>query len=185
MADSGIRCSLPRLPSSSTASSSRPFSRPIRCFCPSIGSCSDDPRLASGEPVVIGGVTQGPVEPGRRDFQDVLPVDDVLDVENRAQLVTDALAVVDTDAALHRHSRLQRASIERAVAIEDDAEDPANRFAAELHVEHLETLVARHAFGDGAQAFEFGSRHARGFPQKEKVGTSPPWFLPLSWHLKR
>jgi hypothetical protein len=85
----------------------------------------------------------------------------LLDVEQRAQVLTDALAICNTDRFLFepapgffpRRSRLEPgwAGIR---PIDDDPEDRSCRFTAQLDVEYFEPVAPRHALRGRPDAFQ-------------------------------
>src|SRR5437773_8688566 len=86
-----------------------------------------DLRLASGEAAKIVGPPQRSIESRRRHFQGVRRGDDILDVEDRAELAADVCAILYADAVFRRRARPR--------AIDLNAQHHAGGFTAELHVE--------------------------------------------------
>ena len=100
MTPTGTRCRRPSSPSISTSSS-------VDAAQPSLEKPLAVHRLAhhhlgapAGEPAVVVGAAQRPIEPGRRHLQGVRRRHHVLDVEHRAQIAADPRAILDADALL-------------------------------------------------------------------------------------
>ena len=94
-------------PSSSTAPSSTPASRPAKCDWPSTGSLVTIFASRPDEPPIVRLAAQRPIQARRRHLEGVRPVrrrpiSSVFDVEQRAQILADALAVVDPDRSPQR-----------------------------------------------------------------------------------
>ena len=132
---SGTRCV--RRPSTSSDRSvvhTRQPAREVRLAADRLGR--HDLREPPGEPPVVRFAPQRPIQPGRRHLERVRlrqAVEQVLvDVEQRAQVATDVLAVFDAD----RVFGLARLAGRRPV--EHDPQHPAGRLAAELQIENVE-----------------------------------------------
>src|SRR5829696_1948600 len=100
----------------------------------------------SGEAAIIRLVAQRPVEARRRYFQrvglaEIVLPELVFHVEQRAQILADALALRDTDAFVRG---LDPSGVR---PIDHDAKHHADRLAPELHVEDLEPVALRDALG--------------------------------------
>ena len=162
--------------------SSTPASRPAKCDWPSTGSRRHDLRQPAREPPVVRFAPQRPIQPRRRHLERVLPLERrrqlVLDVEQRAQVLAHALAVVDRD----RRPQPPACARRPRFAIEDDPQHPANRLAAELQVEESRARSSRRcarprpasgpALSSGTGATS-PRRRARQAPKTQKVGTGP------------
>ena len=159
-------------PSRSRRSSSPP-SRPSKCVWPSTGSRHDDLREPSREPPVIGRRAKRPIESRRRNLERVAVVDRFLDVQNRAHVPADALAVLDARRRAGRlrpaprRRRMRRVGVERHV--DKNPQHPPRRLAAELDVENFQVVRTGDPLGDGANSVN----ELRNHPQKQKVGTGP------------
>ncbi len=81
----------------------------------------------------------------------------VLDVEQRAQILAHALALLDPD----RHV------VDGPV--DHHSEYPADRFSPELQVEEVQAVTLGDARGGLTQAIQIGQN----FPQKQKSGQTP------------
>ena len=134
------------LPSSITiVRSSTAVIRPDTNRCPSTGFGRHDLDPPSNEPHEVGQVTQRPVESGRRHLQRVSVVEGDLRVENRAHVHADLRAVG------HRHVFALATGVRwsrRRWTVDDDPQDPADRFATELQVEEIEPVAAHNPLGD-------------------------------------
>jgi len=95
----------------------------------------------------------------------------VLDVQDRAEILADALAV------LYPHSLIGRLDDPAIGTVDDDPQNAADRFPAQLHVEDLEPVTPGNALGGLANPPDplVVSGHARlkKGPQKQRVGTGP------------
>src|SRR3954470_13149995 len=105
-----------------------------------------DLREPAGEPPIVVGAAQRPIQPRRRDFERVSGRDDVLDVENRTQVAADVRAILDADAVLCRGGR--------AGAVDLDPQHHARRFAPELDVENLQPAVGGDPASDLPHLFD-------------------------------
>ncbi len=88
-------------------------------------------------------VEQGPVHAGRRHFQSVFASDGILDIEDAADLTTDAFAVIDGDAVI----RLVDIDSQDAAASLPDLIDPPERDTQRLdgwtdHVCNSDQIIA-------------------------------------------
>lgn len=114
-----------------------------------------DLRQPTGEPPIIRLVPERPIEPRGGHFKRVRPSERrllqlvFLDVEQCAQIVTHPLAVCDPNGVFFggRGRPWVR-------SIDDDAQDRADRLAAELHVENLKPVASCHPFRRIADAGE-------------------------------
>ena len=155
MRASGTRCIL-RPSSSSTTPSSTPASRPGKRRLPVDRLGRHQLRQPSLETPVIRFVPKRSIEPGRRNLERVGLSERrgsrlvLLDVEQRAQILADALAVGDADRVFFGLAPV----LPWIRPIDDDPQHRADRFAAQLDVEHFEPVAPRHAFRGLADAFQ-------------------------------
>ena len=70
----------------------------------------------------------------------------VLDVQQGAEILADALALLDADAVFRLFN------LTRVRTIDHDAQHQPNRLAPELEIEQLQPVAARHAFRGLPQA---------------------------------
>ncbi|HEX2458065.1 MAG TPA: hypothetical protein VHI99_30500 [Vicinamibacterales bacterium] len=102
------------------------------------------------KPPVVRLVPERSVEPGRRNFERVVLPERRLtqflffDVEDRAQILADTLAILNAHRVFRR---FRHAAIG---LIDDHPQDRPDRLAPELDVEDFEPVSSRHALGDGA-----------------------------------
>jgi hypothetical protein len=106
----------------------------------------DDLRQPSREAAEIGLVPQRPIQPRRRDFERVRVAQRLLseflfDVEQRAQVLADALALLDADAVFRPFDAAQ------VRPIDHHPQHHPNRFTPELDVEDFQPVAVRHPFG--------------------------------------
>ena len=141
------RTTLLRPTSSTTAPSSTPRSRPSKCICRSTGVADDNLRHPTREPLVIRRVPERPLEARRGNFQRIRRVDGVLDVEDGAQILADALTILDPDALFRALDDDAALRIAHQRAVNDDAQHQPYRFPPQPHVEDVELTRPRHAFG--------------------------------------
>src|SRR5262245_33399003 len=110
----------------------------------------DDLRQPPCEAPVVPLVAKRPVEARRGHLRRVLLAECllpelVLDVEDRAQVLADALTVLDPDTVLEGFDA------PRGGSIDDDAEHHTDGLAPELHVEDVEPMAPRHPHRGVAQ----------------------------------
>src|SRR4051794_28917545 len=129
----------------------------------------DHLRAAAGEPAELLGSPERPIQPRRRHLEGVSAVERILDVENRAHLAAHHRAVLDADAVF--------GSAGRTRLVDEDPDDPADRFAAQLHVEHIEAVRRRDALGYRPNPFD-RVHPAAATPQNTKSGHEPTPVLP-------
>jgi hypothetical protein len=94
----------------------------------------------AGKPAVVVGAAKRPIESRRRNLERVREGERILDVEDRAHLAVDLLAIDDADA-LFRGRRRSR-------AIDEHTNDVARRFAAALDVPDGQPARRGYAFGN-------------------------------------
>jgi len=150
------------------------------------GSTGHDFREPSPEAPVIRFVPQRPIQSWRRNLQRIrlgklLAQLIVFDVEQGAQILADALAVGHTDIVFGNLGgpRRTRAAISTVPLlwirrrtcgpVDHDAQDDAERFTPELHVEYLEAVAARDPFGRRADPCQFSARR-KNAPETQRVG---------------
>jgi hypothetical protein len=103
-------------------------------------------------------VPQRPIQTRRGNFQrvglpEILLAELIFDIEQRAQILADALTVRDADTVFDSFDPARRR------AVDHDTQHHPDRFAAELDVENLESVTPRHPLGGTAKAIQlFGSR---------------------------
>ena len=131
------------------------------------------------EPAIVRFVPQWSIQPRRRDFERVLVAqlllsELILDVQQRTQVMADALAVIDAD----RFFRCFDAAGVRPV--DHDAQNHPDGLPAELHIEDLEPVAARHTLGGVLQPRQFFNSWRVCCPEKQKVGKRPTVGTPLA-----
>jgi len=101
----------------------------------------------SGESPVIRFVAERAIQPGRRHFERVLLRKRrlaelfLLDIQDRTEILADALSVFDPDSVFRR---LDHPAVG---TVDDDPQHVADRFPAQLHVEDLEPVTPGNALG--------------------------------------
>ena len=77
-----------------------------------------------------------------------------LDVEDRAQVLADTLALFDADRVFRQlgHTAIR--------PVDGHSQHVADRFATQLHVENLETVAVRDPFGGNTNRGQPFRRHA-------------------------
>ncbi len=79
-----------------------------------------NPHLRAGETDEVPGLEQGAIQPRRGHFQGVSPRDRVLDIQHAAELVADALAVVQRDAGFAVDIDPQQGAVAAGVKLHPD-----------------------------------------------------------------
>ena len=108
------------------------------------GLRNHDFREPPRKPPVIGCAPQRPIQSGRRNLERVALGDRLFDVQDRADIAADALAVLDRRRCIGPspplrfvgHSRVRVAEGH----VDEDAQHPAARLATELNVEDLQIV---------------------------------------------
>ena len=102
------------------------------------GLPDDDLRHPAREPGVVVEVTQRAFQPGRRDLQRVGGIERVLDVEDRAHVLADPLAVLDPDTVLRTLDDGASCLVAPCRPVDEDAQHQPDRLPPQLHVENLD-----------------------------------------------
>ena len=99
----------------------------------------DNRSQASDEPAAVVKMPQGAIKSRRRYLKRVGEIERDVDVENGAQILADPLTIRKANGL----SSFVLTQCGSETAVEDYPQDPANRFATELHVEDLDSVAPR------------------------------------------